>query len=62
MDGGDGAGGVREDLGPVVECLISAEQDGLAGVVTMGDDLEEEIGVAVAVLGSYLGLPTFRKD
>jgi hypothetical protein len=49
VDEGDGAGGMREDLGPVVEGLVGAEQDGLGGVVATGDDLEEEVGVAAAV-------------
>src|SRR5687767_11039835 len=49
IDEGDGAGSVREDLSPVVEGLVGAEQDGLGGVVATGDDLEEEVGVAAAV-------------
>src|SRR4051812_26413836 len=49
VDERDDAGGVREDLGPLRECLVRAEDDGLVGVVAPRDDLEEEIGVAVVV-------------
>jgi hypothetical protein len=49
VDEGDDAGGVREDLAPRRERLVGAEQDGALGVVTAGDDLEEEVRVAAVV-------------
>jgi hypothetical protein len=49
VDEGVDAGGVGEDPVPLGEGLVGAEQDGLAGVVAAGDDLEEEIGIATVV-------------
>ena len=49
VDEGDDAGGVGEDLVPLGEGLVGAEQDGLACVVAAGDDLEEEVVVAAVV-------------
>jgi hypothetical protein len=49
VDEGDGTSCVREDLRPFGEGLVRADEDGLAGIVPTGDDLEEQIGVSVAV-------------
>jgi hypothetical protein len=48
VDERDDAGGVGEDLAPLGKGLVGAEEDGLLGVVTPGDDLEE-VGVAAVV-------------
>jgi len=49
IDEGDDARGVREDLAPGGKGLVGAEEKGLLGVVSAGDDLEEEVGVAAVV-------------
>ncbi|XXT29316.1 hypothetical protein WMF45_44440 [Sorangium sp. So ce448] len=49
VDERDDARGVREDLAPVGECLVRAEQQRLLRVVATGDDLEKQVGVAAVV-------------
>ena len=41
VDEGHGAGGVREDGGPLFEREIGGQCDGLVSLVAAGDDLEE---------------------
>jgi hypothetical protein len=46
VDEGDDAGGVGKDLVPFGEGLVGAEQNGFGCVVSPGNDLEEEVGIA----------------
>jgi hypothetical protein len=48
VDDGDDAGGVWEDLAPLGKGLVGCNEDGL-GLVASGDDLVEEVGVAVVI-------------
>ncbi len=46
VEGGAGHDGVAgEDLGPVGEGFVGGEHDGPAGVVALGDDLEQQRGL-----------------
>lgn len=49
VDEGDDAGGRGEHVGPFAEGLVGSEDNG-ALEVTSGDDLEQEVGVAVVVV------------
>jgi hypothetical protein len=49
VDEGDGARGVREDLGPLGERLVGGQDDGARAIVAPGDDFEEQVGVAIVV-------------
>src|SRR5689334_902613 len=60
IDEGDDTGGVGEDLVPLGEGLVGAEQNRLAGVVAPRDDLEEEVGVA-AIIGQVPDLVDAEK-
>src|ERR1700679_3804309 len=55
VDESDDAGGVGEDLGPLGEGLVGAQDDRARSLVATGDDLEEEVGVA-AVVGEVADL------
>ena len=44
----DNAGGGGEDLAPLAKGFVGGQEDGLVAVAA-GDDLEEQIGVAVVV-------------
>ncbi len=45
IDHRDDAGRVRENLVPFGERLVGAEHDWLAGVVSTGHHLEQQVGV-----------------
>lgn len=48
VEGGAGHDGVAgEDVGPVGEGLVGGQHDGATGVVTLGDDLEEQRGLCL---------------
>ena len=48
VDEGDHTGGVGEDVVPFTEDFVGGQNDGALEVST-GDDLEQEVGVAVVI-------------